>query len=510
LCITFKINMKTFLIVVILISLNSTFGFSQENFNITYQSLYEQAVIDGRIDYGNIKNDPSILLQLVDHIEKLDANPLNEAQLINAYNIYAIKHIIDNYPVSSPKEILGFFNKLPCKVGNNIYTLNKIENAIKKKSVNGQYHFALICAAQSCPPFPKEAFTISNLKQQLNRQCELAFNSVNYIRVNNNLVFLPLIFNWYKKEFKKENRSIRQLLENHYRGVLPAPYSIKYYSYDWALNDVKEQVYIDNNSNTNYQSFTPSKLINKGSYELKMFNNLYSQTSFFNKSGKEIPQDRSSFFTGIIDFLYGTNDNINIGFNLFLRASRFDEAETQFLDILKFENNEQARFTVSHFGPSIKIAPFKNKKYSIKSILLIPLASDLSGRKEQQVYLDENAYQWWNQLFYDTKLNEKWRLFTEVTAILKLDKDLNFNQSSALIPFKAFLSYFPNQTLSFYAFGDLTASVASPVPYYLQTGVGTKIVMFNKFEVELLYSDFIAGRLTGAGKTYNLGLRYIH
>ncbi|MEL6989620.1 MAG: DUF547 domain-containing protein, partial [Bacteroidota bacterium] len=363
----------------------------------------------------------------------LDESPSN-AELINLYNLFALQLVLDHYPTPSVKEIPGFFDKQSIRFNNRDYTLDKIESLIKKQSTDGRYHFALICAAQSCPPFPIHSFQDEILEAQLNAQVEKTINKDGFVRVNGELVYLSSIFNWYKKEFKNKNYSIERLLTEYLEEELPNNPQYKYYPYDWALNDVKEIIYNPSILSKSLQSYTPSKLIQKGSFELKLFNNLYTQTKFFDFSSNILPQERSSFYTGIVDFLYGAKPNLNIGFNLFLRASRFDSPSSSFADILKFENNGQARFAVSHIGPSIKIAPFRNKKYSIKSILLIPIESDLDGSKNDIPFLDQNAYQWWNQLFYDTELSAKWRLFAEITTILKLDKDFDFNKSSALIP----------------------------------------------------------------------------
>ena len=506
------IYMKTVLNIIIFFFLGFGICCGQDNLAALYHSFYENYVSNGLVDYKKIQHNEETFRDLVQelNLNHSSFDKKDVASLINIYNIKAIEFVVDAYPVTSVKEIPGFFDHLTFSIGQEAYTLDKLEKRIKKLSSDGRYHFALICASRSCPPFPKEAFTSSSLNEQLNAQCKLAFNAKNYIRISQDLMFLPPIFSWYKKELNKGNQDIKKLLSNHYNQALPEEYSIRFYPYDWSLNDVTEHLYSPKKQNPNYQSYTPSVLIQEGSFELKMFNNIYTQTNFFNQQGEKEAQSRSTFYTGIIDFLYGSSKNLNIGFNVFLRGSRFDSPSSSFTDILKFENNAQARFTISHIGPSIKISPFKNKKYSIKSILLIPIASDLDGSREGQPFLDNHAFQMWNQLFYDTKISEKFRLFTEVTTILKLDTNFDFNKSAALIPMKAFISYFPNTFLSVYTFADFTPSIATSIPYYLQTGIGSKIVLFNKFEIELMYSEFIAGKLNGAGKTYNLGLRYIY
>ena len=477
-----------------------------------YDKFYQHFIVDGRVDYEKIESTPFLFDQLKETIKSEEIKDLADetAQLINLYNISAIELILDHYPVTSPKEIPGFFDRLKIRYKNKTFTLDQIEKRIKGNGDDPRYHFALICAARSCPPFPREAFVGSTLDKQLDTQCQFAFNSLNYIRQSSNFIYLPQLFSWYVGDFTKNKKSVMGFVETYYEGEIPEGASYKIYPYDWALNDVKDVFYFgEEEDGFNYQNYSPSVLLQKGQYEIKMFNNLYTQTTFFDNTSNVLPQNRSSFFTSIVDASYGLKANLNVGFNLFLRASRFAPPEDSFLDILNFENSGSARFAVSHFGPSVKFSPFKNKKYSIKSILLIPLEANLDG-SEGGVYLDENAYQWWNQLFYDTPISDKWRLFAEVSTIVKINRNFDFNRSSALLPLKAFFTYFPNDVFSFYGFADFTTSIAVPTPFYLQMGVGTKVIFFKKFEIELLYSDFVAGRLNGGGETYNVGFRFIH
>lgn len=477
-----------------------------------YEAFYSDNISQGRVDYTKIKDDPFSFNRLKDALKRQEEIEQSDetAHLINLYNVSAIQLILDHYPVTSPKEIPGFFDRIKIPYKNKSLTLDQIENKIKGKGDDPRFHFALICAARSCPPFPRNAFEENTLDQQLDAQCQLAFNSTNYIRLSSNFIYLPQLFSWYASDFTKSKKTIIDFVSTYYEEDIPNGIDYKIYPYDWALNDVKDVLYLNEEEDGfNFQNYSPSVLLQKGQYEIKVFNNLYTQTTFFDNTSNVLPQNRSSFFTSIVDASYGLKPNLNVGFNLFIRASRFAPPEDSFLDILNFENSGSARFAVSHFGPSVKFSPFTNKKYSIKSIFLFPLESNLDG-SEGGVYLDENAYQWWNQLFYDTPISDKWRLFAEVSTIVKINRNFDFNRSSALVPLKAFFTYFPNDVFSFYGFADLTTSVAVPTPFYLQMGLGTKVIFFKKFEIELLYSDFVAGRLNGGGETYNIGFRFIH
>ena len=52
---------------------------------------------------------------------------------------------------------------------------------------------------------------------------------------------------------------------------------------------------------TNIQTYTPSKLLSNGQWDVKWFNNLYTETKFINESKEITPIDRQNFFTASLD-----------------------------------------------------------------------------------------------------------------------------------------------------------------------------------------------------------------
>ncbi|MEO1255206.1 MAG: hypothetical protein AAFY41_10030 [Bacteroidota bacterium] len=118
----------------------------------------------------------------------------------------------------------------------------------------------------------------------------------------------------------------------------------------------------------NLQNFTPSILFKKGDWEFKTFQNYYTQTKAFNSSGnKEGICIRETFFTSINQFLYGVNDQINVGFDVWEKASNRTEDE--------FDTS----WGLTGIGPKIKIAPFKDlPRLSIQSTFLFKVATSIS------------------------------------------------------------------------------------------------------------------------------------
>ncbi len=261
----------------------------------------------------------------------------------------------------------------------------------------------------------------------------------------------------------------------------------------------------------NLQNYTPSILFKKGDWEFKTFQNYYTQTKFFNGSGgKEDTGTRETFFTSINQFLYGVNDQINIGLDVWVKASN------------NSENNFGTSSGLTGIGPKIKIAPFKDiPRLSIQSTFLFNTVDDPQGTSVDRYFLEWDANLWLNQIFFDLPLNEKSQLFFQQAFWYRFTKedsglDNNFLETQTSV----FFSYFPNSRWTIYGmseyfpthydFGNDRAEAF--FAYFIQSGVGLKYQLIpNLIELEALYTNFWNGsEFKGAGETINLGIRVIH
>ncbi|MCF6285955.1 MAG: DUF547 domain-containing protein [Candidatus Hydrogenedentes bacterium] len=111
-----------------------------------YDKLLKQHVKPGklegiplmRVDYIGIKNNvlyPEVLAQLKNYdTGKLQGKEEKLAFYINAYNILAIKMVLDHWPVKSIKDAGSLFssvwNKDVGEINHKTVTLNEVENEI--------------------------------------------------------------------------------------------------------------------------------------------------------------------------------------------------------------------------------------------------------------------------------------------------------------------------------------------------------------------------------------------
>ena len=266
----------------------------------------------------------------------------------------------------------------------------------------------------------------------------------------------------------------------------------------------------------NLQAYTPSVLLSQNQFEVKVFNNLYTDIRSYNADQvREDDANRESFFGSFISGLYGISERVNLGFDLYLRASATSPRSSSDFALFNTENQFQSRTAITKFGPRIKILPFEAApRFSVQSTFLFPMADDLEGKLEpENPWLDWDSYTWINQIFYDYRLAPDWQLFSALEIFSRFPREGSFTEDPfVMTPLKGFLSYFPNQKITTYAMAEFAPRWGAEVidTYYLQTGLGAKYQISNSFEVEALYTIFPAGKNQGAGTTYNVGLRYIH
>ncbi len=261
------------------------------------------------------------------------------------------------------------------------------------------------------------------------------------------------------------------------------------------------------------QSYTPSVLFHKGEFELKIFNNLYTQTAYFDDGSNSIStNNRSNFFTGIFSFIYGINSDLNLGLEFWLKSAKNNSVDSSPFEIFDFNNSSNSRTVVSHIGPKIKFLPFTNTfldEVSLQSTLLFPVADNLEGSATSP-FVEFDSYVWLNQFFYDKRLNDDFSLFVEFDTWFRINKE--FNGSNYYdFPLKVFLSYYPSGKLTLYGMHEIsTRFFGGGNAYYFHLGGGIKYQLFDFLELEALATTFYLGKNSGAGNTLNIGFRFIN
>lgn len=137
------------------------------------------------------------------------------AYWINLYNISVAAIVTEKYPVDSIRDIstdpivrLNVFKKPYVSRGQGKMSLNDIENAkIREGFKDPRIHFAINCAAKSCPPIRPEAYLGSKLDAQLDDQTRKFLNGPYGVRTEkkgaNVLIHTTKIMDWFGDDFDK-------------------------------------------------------------------------------------------------------------------------------------------------------------------------------------------------------------------------------------------------------------------------------------------------------------------
>ena len=228
----------------LLFSITSVLAQSTSEFLSKTDAFLKAHVKDGRVDYKTIKENPAELNAIVEMAKGISVSKDNakeyQAFWINGYNILVINGIVEKYPVKSPLDISGFFDKTKRDIGGENITLNDIENKLLRKNFpsEARFHFVLVCGGLGCPPIINEAYMPSTLDAQLQKQTKSALNDPNFIQVNKNKAKISQIFDWYNGDFTKNGQSLVDFINNYRAEKLPEDTKTSFYTYDWTLNDV--------------------------------------------------------------------------------------------------------------------------------------------------------------------------------------------------------------------------------------------------------------------------------
>lgn len=274
------------------------------------------------------------------------------------------------------------------------------------------------------------------------------------------------------------------------------------------------QIVIAQNKSRSVQDYTPSLLINKGQTEFKLFNSLYTQTQFFDKTGTKLDGgSRSNFFTTIAEYNYGVSSRVTLGGEMWFRSVYSAGSETSPTNVLRFSNSKNSRSGINLAGIKVKFNPIKKwKKFSLQSGLMLSVISDPESKNLDRPFLDNNRHLWITKFLYDKKLSNKFQLFAQLSSWVSIDKELAEDNTGLATPLDVFISYFPNKKITIYLQNQFWPSIGSEglSSYFLQEGLGLKYQLAKGIELETSYTAFVIGKDTGAGQTFNLGLRILH
>lgn len=208
-----------------------------------------------RVNYKAVSaSDRADLVSFINGLQQLTPGNLTRddrlAFWINLYNAQTIRVVLDDYPVSSIRKIkdgpfsIGPWNRRELAVNGVALSLNDIEHRIIRPSFNEpRIHYALNCAAVSCPNLAPEAWRGAGLEAAL-EAAERAYlaDPRGVLIGDDGRVTVSKIYIWFREDFgDNEGEVLERLIAKSpasTRAALEARGRIDRYDYDWSLNEV--------------------------------------------------------------------------------------------------------------------------------------------------------------------------------------------------------------------------------------------------------------------------------
>ena len=207
------------------------------------------------LNYQAVTNeDKKHLTDYIKSLSIIDPRTLNKreqfAYWVNLYNSLTVKLIIDHYPVESIKDIkahgfsFGPWDKNVITIAGEPFSLNDIQHKILRPIwKDSLVHYALSCAALSCPQVRKMAYNSRNSDWMLQTSARRYVNNNADVYFAEDGLHLSAMYQWYGDDFSRDQNNgkgfmshiiyfaeepLRQRLRD-YRGLV-------HFDFDWSLN----------------------------------------------------------------------------------------------------------------------------------------------------------------------------------------------------------------------------------------------------------------------------------
>ena len=195
------------------------------------------------VDYGALATDP----RLASALATLQSYPLAKlagqrewlAFHINAYNLLALKMVVEHQPVQSIKDIGNFLRPVwqrnAGQLDGEAVSLADIEHRRLRKQGDARIHFAIVCASVSCPDLRTEPYRGATLDTQLNDQVtRFLANPDKGLRVARDGVHVSQIFDWFEDDFSSAG-GVASFIARYL--AVPSELGLAAdIDYDWHLN----------------------------------------------------------------------------------------------------------------------------------------------------------------------------------------------------------------------------------------------------------------------------------
>ncbi len=220
-----------------------------------WTALLQRHVDQGWVDYPALVREPAPLDAYLDRLAAVSRAEFDRwsredrtAFLINLYNAATLRLVRDHHPVTSIRKIGGLFSspwKLAVvRVWGSTLTLDDIEHIhLRRDLPEPRIHFALVCAARSCPALRATAWMGATLEADLDAEARrfMGDPTKNRLDRETGILHLSAIFDWFGKDFTDGDKPLSEVVgqwmeERDREYLLGKAVKVKFNDYDWSLN----------------------------------------------------------------------------------------------------------------------------------------------------------------------------------------------------------------------------------------------------------------------------------
>jgi len=197
------------------------------------------------VDYQALGEDPDFaaVVTLLENFspDRLSGRRERLAFYINAYNILAMKTVLDHWPVETIKDAGNFlfpvWKRDAGRIGGKSVTLDEIENDVLRPMREPRMHLAIVCASVSCPDLRREPYRAAQLDRQLDDQARrFLSNPGKGLHFEGGVAHVSRIFDWFDEDFDQVGGVATFLAHRAPHWPRPAPKVKADLPYDWSLN----------------------------------------------------------------------------------------------------------------------------------------------------------------------------------------------------------------------------------------------------------------------------------
>ena len=221
---------------------------SAGSWNIWDEVIQEHVSAEGFVNYNAIaatgKIDSVIELIATTDPKSLVTTTDKLTFYINSYNALVIKTILDGKSPSNIFSRISFFNGPEYNVAGKSLSLNDLEHKVIRPLNEPRIHFALVCAALSCPKLLNTIYTAPKLEKQFNTATRQFINNIdrNHFDREKKVAHLSKIFDWFSEDFQLNGSTISSFVAGYVNNktlaeeLLEGNYEIEHNNYYWSLN----------------------------------------------------------------------------------------------------------------------------------------------------------------------------------------------------------------------------------------------------------------------------------